>query len=71
MNVVVSTFIWPIVHVSMGNISTTMKIREQHIGHVCEFLSRFYNAGETTKLKKCNFFTYTIDFQAHIVRPRR
>lgn len=33
-------------------------------------LSLFYNAGVTFKLKKCDSFTETINYQGHVIRPR-
>lgn len=47
------------------------KTIEQHIDNVFKVLSPVYNAGATSKVKNCNFFTDTIDYLGHVICSRR
>lgn len=57
--------------VYLDEIVTLSKTPKQHIEHTQEVLPLLNSAEATLILKKCSFFTYTIDFSGQIVRPRR
>lgn len=44
---------------------------QEHIGHVRKVLTLLHDAGVTLQLKKCKFFTETINYLGHVIRPRR
>ena len=42
---------------------------EEHIQHVDEILHCLSKAGVTLKIKKCKFFTTTVDYLGHVIKP--
>jgi RNase H-like domain found in reverse transcriptase/Reverse transcriptase (RNA-dependent DNA polymerase) len=45
--------------------------RSDHLAHVAEVLTLLGNAGLSLKLKKCHFFSETVDYLGHVIRPGR
>lgn len=46
------------------------QITIQKLVHVCKVLMFLRNARVTIKVEKCQFFTKTIEFLEHVIRPR-
>jgi hypothetical protein len=45
--------------------------RQAHLQHVNEALTLLGNSGLSLKLKKCHFFSDTVDYLGHVLRPGR
>jgi Reverse transcriptase (RNA-dependent DNA polymerase) len=45
--------------------------RSAHLAHVAEVLTLLGNAGLSLQLKKCHFFSETVDYLGHVMRPGR
>jgi hypothetical protein len=45
--------------------------RKDHLPHVAEALTLLGDAGLSLKLKKCHFFSETVDYIGHVIRPGR
>ena len=44
---------------------------EEHIDHLREVLAVLKEAGFSLKLKKCKFFSKSVDYLGHVIRPGR
>lgn len=71
MDVILFIVKWQFAPVYLNDIVIFSMTPEQHLGHVREIPSLFYNAGATLKLKKCHFFTNTIDDLGHVISSKR
>lgn len=71
MVIILSTVKWQIALVYLDDIVVFSRTPEKHIYHVQHVLTLLNNARATLKLKKCKFFTDTIDYLGHVIRPRR
>ena len=47
------------------------KTFNEHVKHVQDVLNILQRAGFSLKLKRCNFFTKTVDYLGHVVKPSR
>lgn len=52
----------------LDDIIVFSNLADEHICHVDEVLTALRNAGVTTRLDKCTFFTATVNYLGHTVR---
>lgn len=71
MNVILSSVTWKFAHVYRDDIVVFGKTLHQHIDRVQNFLSLLHCTAATFKLKKCEFYTDSIDFLGHVIHLRR
>ena len=69
LDVVLSRFKWKTCLVYIDDIIIFSKSVEEHIQHVDEILTALGNAGVTLKIKKCKFFSDTVEYLGHIIKP--
>lgn len=62
---------WQFALLYLGNIVIFSKSSQKHIGHIQTVLSHPRNACITLKLKKCRYFTESIDHLVHEICSRR
>lgn len=55
----------------LDNIVIFLGIPQEHIGHVCKVLMLSRDTKVTLQLKKCKFFTETINYLDHVICLRR
>ena len=60
---------WNSCLVYLDDIIVFSRSIEDHFQHLGEILAILKEAGLSLKLKKCNFFTKTVDYFAHVMRP--
>lgn len=60
---------WQFAVVYMDDIVVFSKLPKNHIEQGRCVLRKLYKAGVTLKLKKGKFFTETIDYLGHVIRP--
>ena len=60
---------WQSCLVYLEDIIVFSRSIEDHFKHLCEILAILEEAGLSLKLKKCNFFTKTVDDLGHVIRP--
>lgn len=63
-------FKWQIAIVYLEDIVVFSRPAAEQIYHVKYVLELLWDAVVDLKLKKCNFFTETIDFLGHVICPR-
>lgn len=68
MNVILFCVKWQFALVYLDDVVICNKTPDQHIDHVWKVLLLQYNAGPTLKLKKCSFFTDTMEYVGNVVR---
>lgn len=71
MDVILSTVKWQFALVYLDDIVVFSRTPVEHIDHVRHVLTLLHDDGVILKLKKCRFFTDTIDYLSHVIRPRR
>lgn len=57
--------------VYLKDVVIFFKTSEEHFRYIREVLTLLNNANITFKLKKCQLFVKTVDYQGHVIRPRR
>ena len=60
---------WKSCLVYLDDIIVFYRSIEDHFTHLGEILAILKEAGLSLKLKKCNFFTKTVDYLGHVIRP--
>jgi transposase InsO family protein len=71
IDVILSGVKWKTCLVYLDDVIIFSPDRESHLGHVDEALSLLRQAGLSLKLKKCRFFSETVDYLGHVIRPGR
>lgn len=56
---------------SIDDIFVLLKTKEEHLKHIDEVLLLLKNDGVTIKLKKCFYFSMTIDYFGRVIDPDR
>jgi Reverse transcriptase (RNA-dependent DNA polymerase) len=62
---------WKTCLVYLDDVIVFSGSRSAHLAHVAEVLTLLGNAGLSLKLKKCHFFSETVDYLGHVIRPGR
>jgi hypothetical protein len=55
----------------LGDVIIFFPDRESHLRHVDDALTLLRTAGISLKLKKCRFFSDTVDYLGHVIRHGR
>ena len=71
IDLILSRFRWQTCLVYLDDIIIFSKNKVDHLRHVEQVLSVMRDAGLTLKLPKCTFFTDTVKYLGHIIRPGR
>lgn len=69
LDVVLTKYKWETCLVYLDDIIIYSNNVEDHIDHVDEILTSLNQAGITLKIKKCKFFTKTVEYLGHIIMP--
>ena len=69
LDFILTQFKWKSCLVYLDDVIIYSKTIEEHIRHVDEILSSLAQAGVTLKMKKCKFFTTTVEYLGHIIKP--
>ncbi|MGH0053304.1 MAG: reverse transcriptase/ribonuclease H family protein, partial [Sphaerochaetaceae bacterium] len=69
LDMILSRFKWKTCLVYLDDVIIYSNNMDDHFKHVEEILSCLSNAGITLKLKKCDFFTDTVNYLGHKIRP--
>ena len=69
LDILLAGYRWKSCLVYLDDIIIFSKSREEHIQHVEEVLRVLRDAGLSLKLEKCQFFTDTVDYLGHVIRP--
>ena len=69
LDIVLANFKWKTCLVYIDHIIIFSKNIEDHFGHVEAILQALQEAGVTLKFAKCDFFTDTVKYLGHIIRP--
>jgi RNase H-like domain found in reverse transcriptase/Reverse transcriptase (RNA-dependent DNA polymerase) len=62
---------WKTCLVYLDDVIVFSGSRSAHLARVAEVLTLLGNAGLSLKLKKCRFFSETVDYLGHVIRPGR
>jgi Reverse transcriptase (RNA-dependent DNA polymerase) len=71
IDIILSGVKWKTFLVYLDDIIVFSDSRSVHLAHVVEVLTLLGNAGLSLKLKKCHFFSETVDYLGHVIRPGR
>lgn len=71
LDIVLAGYHWKSCLIYLDDIIVFSKTVEEHINHVKEVLSALHDAGASLKLKKCAFFTKSVQYLGHVIRPGR
>ena len=69
LDVILARFKWKTCLIYLDDIIVFSRDVESHIDHVDQILSVLRHAGISLKIDKCDFFTKTVKYLGHIVRP--
>ena len=69
VDIILSRVKWQYALVYIDDVIIYSKTMEEHFYHVQKVLSLLRDAGVTLKLSKCNFFTGSVDYLGHTIRP--
>ena len=69
LDMILTKYKWKTCLVYLDDVIIFSKTVEEHIQHVDEVLSYLAKAGVTLKIAKCKFFTTTVEYLGHIIRP--
>lgn len=69
MDVIFCSVKWKFALGLLDGIVVISKTSEQHVVHNCEVLSLLQIADVTRKLVNCKFFTGSINYMSHVIRP--
>ena len=62
---------WKTCLVYLDDVIVFSRTFDKHVKHVQEVLHILRSAGISLKLKKCHFFTKTVDYLGHVIKPGR
>ena len=69
LDFILTKYKWKTCLVYLDDVIIYSKSVEDHIRHVDEILECLAAAGVTLKMKKCKFFTTTVEYLGHIIKP--
>jgi hypothetical protein len=69
LDILLSKFKWKHCLVYLDDVIIHSRDVESHIKHVDAVLGTLRNAGVSLKLKKCSFFTDSVRYLGHVIRP--
>jgi Reverse transcriptase (RNA-dependent DNA polymerase) len=69
IDIILSGIKWKTCLVYLGDFIVFSGSRSAHLAHVAEVLTLLGNAGLSLKLKKCHFFSETVDYLGLVIRP--
>lgn len=69
LDIILTNYKWKTCLVYLDDVIIYSKTPEEHIKHVDEVLTCLSSAGITLKISKCKFFTKTVEYLGHIVKP--
>ena len=69
LDIVLSSFKWKSCLVYLDDVIIFSKDMESHFAHVEDILKALGQAGITLKLSKCSFFTDTVKYLGHVIKP--
>lgn len=71
LDIILARYRWKSCLIYLDDIIVFSKTIKDHIGHVRDVLTALQNAGASLKLKKCSFFTQSVQYLGHVIRPGR
>jgi hypothetical protein len=71
IDIILSGVKWKTCLVYLEDVIVLSGSRSAHLAHVAEVLTLLGNAGLSLKLKKCHFFSETVGYLGHVIRPGR
>ena len=71
LDIILAGYRWQTCLVYLDDVIVFSRNEEDHIRHVREVLTALRDAGVTLKLRKCEFFTTSVKYLGHIIRPGR
>ena len=71
IDIILSGVKWKTCLVYLDDVIVFSSSRQAHLAHVAEALTLLGNAGLSLKLSKCHFFSETVDYLGHVIRPGR
>ena len=71
IDIILSGVKWKTCLVYLDDVIVFSPSRQAHLAHVNEALTLLGNSGLSLKLKKCHFFSDTVDYLGHVIRPGR
>ncbi len=71
LDLILTKYKWKTCLIYLDDVIIYSKTVEEHIDHVDEVLRCLADAGVTLKIKKCKFFTSTVEYLGHIIKPGR
>ena len=69
LDIVLNSFKWQSCLVYLEDVIIFSKDMESHFAHVEEILKALCQAGITLKPSKCSFFTHTVKYLGHVIKP--
>ena len=69
LDTILSPFKWKTCLVYIDDIVIYSKTVEDHLRHVDEIFTALGEAGVTLKISKCRFFSDTVEYLGHIIKP--
>ncbi len=69
LDLILTKYKWQTCLVYLDDVIIFSTSVEEHIRHVDEVLSCLSSAGVTLKISKCHFFTTTVEYLGHIIKP--
>jgi Reverse transcriptase (RNA-dependent DNA polymerase) len=71
IDIILSGFKWNTCLVYLDDVIVFSGSRSAHLAHVAEVSTLLGNVDLSMKLKKCHFFSETVDYLGHVIRPSR
>jgi hypothetical protein len=71
IDIILSGVKWKTCLVYLDDVIVFSSSRDAHLAHVEEVLTLLGSGGLSLKLKKCHFFSDTVDYIGHVIRPGR
>jgi hypothetical protein len=71
IDIILSGIKWKTCLVYLDDVIVFSENRSPHLTHVAESLTLLRNVGLSLKLKNCHFFSSTVDYFGHVIRPGR
>lgn len=69
LELILTKYKWKACFFYLADITIFSKSIEELICHVDNIIKSLYEAGVTVEIKKCKFFTSTVEALGHIIRP--
>ena len=69
LDLILTKYKWKTCLIYLDDIIVYSKTVEEHINHVDDILRCLSAAGVTLKIKKCKFFTTTVEYLGHVIKP--